>query len=94
MQFTSTYVPIGFNIHNLNNFSPLGQCDLSRFPVQYKNLVPQMEWGGNKLYNTGFMVDKRMVPIPNPGMKTPPIFMDPEPVMNPRPILSNTNTWV
>lgn len=79
--FSSTYANV-----TKENFSPLAQCDVTGLPVLYTDLVPQMEWAGDKLYNTGLLAYKDFVDEPNPALQTPPIFGDPTPVLNARPL--------
>jgi hypothetical protein len=77
---TSTYVKKG-----RKNFRPLAQCDMTGFPVSHSDLVPYYEWGGDSLYNTGLLVHKDFVDLPQIAGRTPIIFHDPTPVNNPRP---------
>jgi hypothetical protein len=60
-------------------------CDVSGFRVMHHNLVPEMEYNGAGLYNTGMLVEKRFVTRPNPQNMTPYIGPDMKPVPNPRP---------
>lgn len=79
--FKSTYASV-----TMNNFAPLARCDVTGLPVLYTDLVPQMEWAGNHLYNTGLLAHKDFVDEPNPALRTPPVFDDPTPVINARPL--------
>jgi hypothetical protein len=79
--FSSTYANV-----TMDNFAPLAQCDLTRLPVLATDLVPVMEWAGDRLYNTGLLAHKDFVDEPNPALQTPPVFGDPSPVLNARPI--------
>jgi len=83
-----------------NNPSALGVCDESGFTFNHKDLVKQMEWRGNALIWTGFMVGKPYLDVPNEQTRPPLVKDDPRPVTNPRlpmdytdpesnPVLSN-----
>ena len=62
----------------------LGICDKTQFVYQHKDLVKQMEWRGNALVWTGFMVGFDQVDTPNEQLR-PPIFPpDPVPLLLPR----------
>ena len=70
---------------NLRNFSAAAQCDQTGFQVLHKDLVPQMDYNGQGLYWTGFLVHKDFVDKPNPQKMATKIFSDPRTVKNPRP---------
>lgn len=92
MGFNATFYSTAFNVRNLRNFSPLGQCDITGAIVPYKDLRPYMEWAGYGLYNTGILAYKRFVDKPDGALRTPNVYLDPEPVLNPRPI-KNFMPW-
>lgn len=85
--FTSTFIDMSFN-PDIRDFSALGQCDISKFVVYKDDMVPYLEYAGNSLYNTGILAHKMFVDEPQPANLAPRILLDPEPVMNPRPILN------
>lgn len=85
--FTSTFIDTSFN-ENASTVMPIGQCDISKFVVYKKDLVPYMEYAGTTLYNTGILAHKMFVDLPQPANLSPRVVLDPEPVMNPRPILN------
>ena len=73
------------NPSNFPDFSPRGQCDLSGMTFPMRDLVPQYEYNGVELYDTGFLVYKGFVDEPNPSILTPPVLGDPRPVIPSRP---------
>jgi len=75
-----TYVHI-----NKRNPRASAVCDISGFRVMHHNLVHQMEYNGEGLYDTGLMVEKRFATRPNPQNMTPYIGPDMKPVPDPRP---------
>lgn len=68
----------------------VGVCDFSGFWFSHSDLVKQMEWRGNRLVWTGFMVGRPFVDIPNEQARPPLVQDDPKIVENPRP-LGQTN---
>lgn len=48
------------------------------------NLIPEVQYNGTGLYNTGFLVCQRCLDIPQPQLLSPIIPPDPMPVLNPR----------
>lgn len=72
--------------YSLKNPRPTGQCDYSGFLCMHHDLVPQYEYSGSGLYNTGFLVYKKFADKPNPALQTPTnVGGDPKPVINARP---------
>jgi hypothetical protein len=71
-----------------------GQCDYSGFVVPYSELVKQMEYRGNALVWTGFLVWNRFADKPNPQLLDPILPPDPVPLKNPRPVFVGDNTQV
>jgi hypothetical protein len=65
---------------------PVGVCDFSGFWFSQSDLVKQMEYRGNSLVWTGFMVGRPFVDIPNQQARPPLVKADPKVVMNPRPM--------
>lgn len=65
---------------------PVGVCDFSGFWFSRSDLVKQMEWRGNSLVWTGFMVGRPFLDIPNQQLRPPLVKADPKVVMNPRPM--------
>lgn len=61
-------------------------CDFSGVICMHNGLVKQMEYYGNGLRWTGFMVHKNFADKPNPQNLKPLVFKDPIPVKNPRPV--------
>lgn len=62
----------------------LGICDATGFVFRHCDLVKQMEWRGNSLVWTGFMVGRPYVDIPNEQLRTPILRADPVPIDLPR----------
>lgn len=81
MRLNNSYLNISFK-----DPLPIAQCDRTGFIVMHKDLVWQMEYYGNGLRNTGWLVHKKFVDKPNPQLMVPPIYKDPQPVPNARPI--------
>lgn len=63
---------------------PVGACDYTGFLVDHKDLVPQMDYNGKGLYDTGLLVYKKFVSDPQPQHLAPKIYKDPKPVPTPR----------
>lgn len=70
----------------------IGFCDKTGSPFLRKDLVKQMEWKGDSLVWTGFLVGKPFVDKPNEQFRTPIILQDPVPVKDPRPPQSDFYT--
>lgn len=62
-----------------------GVCDYTYVMGMREDLIKQMEYRGNGLVWTGFLVHKKFADKPNPQNLKPLIFRDPIPVQNPRP---------
>ena len=62
----------------------LGICDATGFVFKRTDLVKQMEWRGNSLQWTGYMVGRPYLDKPNEQLRTPLLKPDPIPVKNPR----------
>ena len=67
-----------------NNPEALGICDKTGFVFNRSQLVPQMEWIGNSLQPTGFLVSKKFADTPNEQRRVSILKEDPVPVKNPR----------
>lgn len=78
------------------NPSALGQCDYSDFTFNRRDLIKQMQWRGDSLQWTGFMVGRPYLDVPNEQLRPPKTQADPYAVINPRlpqpygPDLSNS----
>jgi hypothetical protein len=75
------------------NIEPTGICDGTGFLHRKRDLVKQMEWRGNRLVWTGFLVGKDYVDTPNEQLRTPVLPPDPIPVRQPRPYQPNNLTF-
>ena len=65
-----------------------GICDTCGFQFNRTDLVAQMEYQGNALQKTGFMVCTRTCnDVPQPQLTTPILPNDPYPILDPRPEL-------
>ncbi len=71
----------------------LGICDKSGFVFRRIDMVKQMEWRGNALVWTGFIVGKPFVDTPNAQLRPPILPPDPVPVQNPRLQQPTTVAW-
>jgi len=67
-----------------NNPSALGICDESGLAFNHKDLVKQMEWRGDNLVWTGFLVGKPYLDVPSEQNRPPLVKADPYTVKNPR----------
>lgn len=65
---------------------PVGVCDYSGFFFSKSDLVRQMEWRGDELVWTGFMVGRPFVDKPSQQNRPPIVKDDPAAVRNPRPL--------
>jgi hypothetical protein len=63
----------------------LGICDYSGLVFNRKDMVKQMEWRGNRLVWTGFIVGKSWVDMPQEQFRPPQLKPDPVPLKDPRP---------
>jgi hypothetical protein len=81
---------------NLNGFARVSRrapsafaiCDTCGYQFNRTALVEQMEYFGNEIRKTGFLVCQRTCnDIPQPQISTPILPNDPYPVRNPRPEL-------
>lgn len=78
---------------NLSNPRALGVCDYSGYIFNREDLVKQMDWRGNALVWTGFLVGKPFLDIPNDQARPPILPPDPIPVQMPRLPQNKTVTW-
>lgn len=78
---------------NKNHPRALGVCDQTGFIHNKSDLVKQMEWRGDSLAWTGFLVGKDFVDKPNEQGRAPRIPIDPKPVVLPRPKQAQENTF-
>ena len=69
---------------NPRNPSALGVCDYSSFDFNHKDLIKQMEWRGDRLVWTGFLVGGPYLDKPQEQNRPPLVKDDPHPVVNPR----------
>lgn len=76
-----------------NNPEALGICDYSNMVFKRKDLVRQMEYRGQGLVWTGFMVGRPYLDKPNPQLKPPILPPDPIPVIDPRLPQPTELTW-
>jgi hypothetical protein len=61
-----------------------GKDDITGLPVMHTDMIKQMEYIGNGLAWTGFMVHHKDADQPNPQLIPPRLKPDPLPVDNPR----------
>jgi hypothetical protein len=78
---------------DINNPDALGVCDYTGFIFNKRDLVKQMEWRGNALQWTGFMVGRPFLDVPNDQNRTPILPPDPVPVPLPRVMQDQPITW-
>lgn len=77
-------IPLAFPIVNLWNVDPWGRCDISGLPTMHADLVKQMDYFGETLQWTGYMVRREFYDEPNPQKIPVRLKPDPVPVRNPR----------
>ena len=61
-----------------------GKDDITGLPVMHTDMVKQMEYIGNGIAWTGFMVHHKDADQPNPQLVPPRLKPDPVPIKNPR----------
>lgn len=73
--------------YKVNVKNPLGYgiCDKTQFIMRHCDMVKQMEYLGDSLQWTGYMVGKWYADKPNPSLKPVVLKPDPVPLDNPRP---------
>jgi hypothetical protein len=76
-----------------DNPQALGICDFTGFVTNRRDMVKQMEWRGNRLIWTGFLVNAKFADTPNPQLKPPLLRPDPYPTVMPRPPQYSVVTW-
>jgi hypothetical protein len=76
-----------------SNPQALGICDYTGFVFPKKDLIKQMEWRGNSLVWTGFLVGRPYVDKPNQQLRPPILPPDPIPVKNPRLQQPSAAVW-
>ena len=62
-----------------------GVCDRGGEVRKLRELKPEMMWAGNRLVPTGFLCCDQHRDPPHPQDRIPPVFADPQPIINPRP---------
>jgi hypothetical protein len=77
-----------------NNPRAIARCDYSGLMVQHSNMIRQMEYRGQGLVWTGYLVNPKFADQPNPQNLTPRVKLDPVPIPNARPdnIIDAQNT--
>lgn len=63
---------------------PVGRCDYSGFTFLKEDLIPQMQYNGANLYDTGFLVYRGYADKPQAQYLAPTPKQDPVPINNPR----------
>ncbi len=81
------------NISYKGENNALGICDYSGLVFNKKDLVKQMEWRGNALVWTGYLVGRPFLDVPNEQNRPPILPPDPVPVPLPRVMQNQTVTW-
>lgn len=72
----------------------IARCDYSGLMVQHAKLIRQMEYRGQGLVWTGYLVNPKFADEPNPQNLTPRVKLDPKPIVDARPdnIIDAQNT--
>ncbi len=78
---------------NRSHPQAVGICDYSGFVFNHRDLCRQMEWRGNALEWTGFLVGRPFLDVPNQQSRPPIMGPDPVPIQNPRPPQGQLITW-
>lgn len=76
-----------------SNPAALGICDKSGFVFRRQDMIKQMEWRGNALVWTGFIVGRPFADVPNEQLRPPILPPDPVPIKLPRTKQPTTVTW-
>lgn len=63
----------------------IARCDYSGLMVAHSSLQRQMEYRGNGLVWTGYLVCSKFLDVPNPQNLVPRIKLDPVPIVTARP---------
>jgi hypothetical protein len=69
---------------NVSDPVAIAQCDYTDFSFNHGDLVKQMEWRGDRLQWTGYMVARPYLDVPNEQLRPPPVKADPYPIKDPR----------
>lgn len=94
MEPAMSYHPKGKHVTiDQNAPEALGICDFSGFVFKRKDLYRQMEWRGEALVWTGFLVGKPYLFTPNEQGRAPILPPDPVPVAYPRLPQPEQQTW-
>lgn len=70
---------------SLRNPQAMGECDRCGFWCSRAAMSRQFQWGGTSLIDTGLLVCRPCLDVPQPQFKSPILPGDPRPVVNPRP---------
>lgn len=62
----------------------LAECDRCGLWHNLNDMVPQFQWGGNKLFNTGLLVGRDCLDVPQQQLRAIILPPDPRPLINPR----------
>ena len=70
-----------------NPRNPAGQgiCDRTGFALQHNRMQRQFQWGGAKLFDTGYLVRPQSLDKPQDQYRSLILPGDPQPLVNPRP---------
>ncbi len=68
------------------SLEPVMICDRSGFWFSKSDICAEMQWRGDDLVPTGFLVGKPWLNVPNEQNRTPKVSNDPKPVLNARPL--------
>jgi hypothetical protein len=70
-----------------NPRNPFGQgvCDRTGFALQHNRMQRQFQWGGAKLFDTGYLVRPQSLDKPQDQYRSLILPGDPQPLVNPRP---------
>lgn len=63
------------------NPAALGVCDRSGFTFNHKNLIKQLDWRGDRLVWTGWLVGRPYLDTPQEQNRPPLVKADPYPVL-------------
>ncbi len=78
---------------NMKDPRGIATCDYSGFMTRHSDLKKQMAYRGRGLIWTGFLVNPNFYDTPNAQDLIPLIYVDPRPLINPRPDVEIDNQY-
>lgn len=69
----------------------MGECDVCGFWHSLDDMIRQFQWAGNRLMDTGLLVGRDCLDVPQAQFRAPILPADPMPRHNSRPSYNVTN---